>query len=216
MRGVAGVFPLNIASMTWAAAVVVAAVWVLAALYVADRLVSTHQPTPPSTATIAPEPSQIPNRAKKAARETSRQAAANLPPEIVTPEPEIVTPIPEEADGEEQDAPAETGRASWYDLASATASGEMMDKTRLTAAHPSLPLGSHVRVANLDNGRTIVVRINDRGPFAKDRIIDLSKAAAEQLDMIEAGVARVSVSPVESVVASNVKAGGSETPPLTR
>jgi rare lipoprotein A len=203
MRRVAGVSPLTIAPMTWAAAVAVAVVWVLAALYVADRLVSTHQPTPLSTATIAPEPSQIPNRAKKAARETSRQAAANLPPEIVTPEPEIVTPIPEEADGEEQEAPAETGRASWYDLASKTASGEAMDADGLTAAHPTLPLGSHVRVENLDNGRAVVVRINDRGPFAKNRIIDLSKAAAETIGMIEAGVARVSVSLVESVVASN-------------
>jgi rare lipoprotein A len=203
MRRVAGVSPLTIAPMTWAAAVAVAVVWVLAALYVADRLISTHQPTPLSTATIAPEPSQIPNRAKKAARETSRQAAANLPPEIVTPEPEIVTPIPEEADGEEQEAPAETGRASWYDLASKTASGEAMDADGLTAAHPTLPLGSHVRVENLDNGRAVVVRINDRGPFAKNRIIDLSKAAAETIGMIEAGVARVSVSLVESVVASN-------------
>lgn len=207
MRCVAGVSPPNIAPMTWAAAVLVAVVWVLAALYVADRLVSTHQPTPLSTATIAPEPSQIPNRAKKAARETSRQAAANLPPEIATPEPEIVTPIPEEADGEEQDAPApETGRASWYDLPTKTASGEAMDADALTAAHRSLALGSHVRVENLDNGRAVVVRINDRGPFAKDRIIDLSKAAAMKLDMIEDGVARVSVSPVESVVATNIKA----------
>jgi rare lipoprotein A len=201
--------------MTWVAAVAVAAVWVLAALYVADRLVSTNQPMRLSTATPAPEPSQIPNRAKKAARESSRQEAANLPPEIATPEPEIVTPIPEEADGEEQEAPAETGRASWYDLASKTASGEAMDADGLTAAHPTLPLGSHVRVENLDNGRAVVVRINDRGPFAKDRIIDLSKEAAMQLGMIEAGVARVSVSPVE-MVASNVKASAGALPPLTR
>jgi rare lipoprotein A len=212
MRRVAGVFPLKVHPATFVAALAVAAVWVLAALYVADRIVSPEQPTPSRSLTIAPEPSQIPNRAKKAAREAFKKEA-QLAPEITTPEPEIVTPMPEE-DGEEQDAPAETGHASWYDLASKTASGEAMDADALTAAHPSLPLGSHVRVANLDNGREVVVRINDRGPFAKDRIIDLSKAAAETIGMVEAGVARVSVSLVESVVASNVKA--SEAPPVTR
>jgi rare lipoprotein A len=87
-----------------------------------------------------------------------------------------------------------------------------MDADGLTAAHPSLPLGTTVRVENLDNGRAVVVRINDRGPFAKDRIIDLSKAAAEQLDMIEDGVARVGVSPVEDVVASAIKASGQSLP----
>jgi peptidoglycan lytic transglycosylase len=160
----------------------------------------------PRIAAVAPEPSQIPNRTKKAPRETIKKEA-RLAPEIAVPKPEIVTPVPEE-DGGEQDAPAETGRASWYDLDSATASGEVMDGDGLTAAHPSLPLGTKVRVENLDNGRVVVVRINDRGPFVKDRIIDLSKAAAEGLDMIEDGVARVSVSPVEGVIASNIKASG--------
>jgi rare lipoprotein A len=212
MRRVAGVFPLKVHPATFVAALAVAAVWVLAALYVADRIVSSEEPAPPRSLTIAPEPSQIPNRAKKAAREAFKKEA-QLAPEITTPEPEIVTPMPEE-DGEEQDAPAETGHASWYDLASKTASGEAMDADALTAAHPSLPLGSHVRVANLDNGREVVVRINDRGPFAKDRIIDLSKAAAETIGMVEAGVARVSVSLVESVVASSEQA--SEAPPIRR
>jgi rare lipoprotein A len=201
MRRVAGVFPLKVHPATFAAALAVAGTCVLAALYVADRIVSPDEPAPPRSLTIAPEPSQIPNRAKKAAREAFKKEA-QLAPEITTPEPEIVTPMPEE-DGEEEEAPAETGRASWYDLASATASGEKMDADALTAAHPSLPLGSHVRVANLDNGREVVVRINDRGPFAKNRIIDLSKAAAETIGMIEAGVARVSVSLVGNVVASN-------------
>ena len=113
-----------------------------------------------------------------------------------------MTPIPEE-DGDEQDAPAETGRASWYALPGRTASGERMDATALTAAHPSLPFGSRVKVANLDNGRVVVVRINDRGPFAKNRIIDLSKAAAKELGMIAAGVARVKASPAADELASN-------------
>ena len=184
------------------------AVSVLASLYIAERVVSPSEPAP-RIAAVAPHPAQIPNRAKKTARETVKQAAretvkreARLEPEIATPEPEIATPIPEE-DGDEQDAPAETGRASWYALPGRTASGERMDATALTAAHPSLPFGSRVKVANLDNGRVVVVRINDRGPFDKNRIIDLSKAAAKELGMIAAGVARVEVSPAQHALASN-------------
>jgi rare lipoprotein A len=63
----------------------------------------------------------------------------------------------------------------------------------MTGAHPTLPLPAWVRVTNLENGRSVVVRLNDRGPFAKGRIIDLSRAAAEQLDMVRAGTARVEV-----------------------
>jgi rare lipoprotein A len=97
--------------------------------------------------------------------------------------------------------PAETGRPSWYDLASATASGETMDEADLTAAHPSLPLGTKVLVENLDNGRSVVVRINDRGPFTHNRIIDVSKAAAEKLDMVADGVANVRVRRIEAIAA---------------
>lgn len=97
----------------------------------------------------------------------------------------------------------ETGRASWYDLASATASGETIDGDDLTAAHPTLPLGTHVLVENLDNGRSVVVRINDRGPFTQDRIIDVSKAAAAKLGMVAAGVATVRVSRVEAALAAD-------------
>ena len=100
----------------------------------------------------------------------------------------------------------QTGWASWYDLSTKTASGETMDGDKLTAAHNTLPLGTRVRVANLDNGRAVVVRINDRGPFAKDRIIDLSKAAAKALGMVKDGVANVQVSPVDGDVAANAKA----------
>ena len=97
---------------------------------------------------------------------------------------------------------SETGRASWYKLASATASGEAMDEDDLTAAHPSFALGTKVLVENLDNGRSVVVRINDRGPFTPNRIIDVSKAAAEKLDMLADGLANVRVSRVEGDVAS--------------
>ena len=118
-------------------------------------------------------------------------------------------PLPE--DGGNEDAPAETGRASWYELGSKTASGEDMDPEALTAAHPSLPFGTKVKVDNLGNGRSVVVRINDRGPFAKGRVIDVSKAAATQLGMIEAGVASVSISPLTELVSAEA-----ETPPLNR
>ena len=83
------------------------------------------------------------------------------------------------------------GRASWYALTSRTASGERMDPSKLTAAHPLLRFGTRVEVVNPRNGKTVVVRINDRGPFVKGRIIDVSKAAAGHLGMIRAGVAKV-------------------------
>jgi rare lipoprotein A len=72
-----------------------------------------------------------------------------------------------------------------------TASGERFDMHDLTAAHRTLPFGTRVRVTNVTNGRSVVVRINDRGPFVKGRVIDLSLAAAEQLDMVTAGLAEV-------------------------
>src|SRR5580765_7089827 len=88
----------------------------------------------------------------------------------------------------------QVGHASWYSLpANITANGEQMDPTELTAAHRSLPFGTRVLVENLSNGRSVVVRINDRGPFVGGRIIDLSKAAAASIGMIDAGTAKVRV-----------------------
>ncbi|HEX6144627.1 MAG TPA: septal ring lytic transglycosylase RlpA family protein [Geminicoccaceae bacterium] len=89
------------------------------------------------------------------------------------------------------------GIASWYGEAfhgRPTANGEIYDMYRLTAAHPTLPLPSVVRVTNLDNGRSLLVRVNDRGPFVNDRLIDLSKAAARQLGFEYRGLAPVHVS----------------------
>ena len=80
------------------------------------------------------------------------------------------------------------GKASWYALYSRTASGEMMNPNHMTAAHRTLPFGTKVRVTNRANGKSVVVRINDRGPFVRGRVIDVSKAAARQLGMIRAGV----------------------------
>ena len=91
---------------------------------------------------------------------------------------------------------AAVGQASYYaDMFNGrpTASGERFDNGRLTAAHRTLAFGTKVRVTNLANGRSVVVRVNDRGPFVKGRIIDLSQAAAKRIDMIRAGVVRVKV-----------------------
>lgn len=90
----------------------------------------------------------------------------------------------------------ETGVASWYGpgfTGHSTASGETYDENGLTAAHKTLPLPSLVRVTNLDNGRQIQVRINDRGPFVNNRIIDLSRRAAQLLGMEQVGTAKVRV-----------------------
>jgi rare lipoprotein A len=91
-------------------------------------------------------------------------------------------------------AQAEQGHASWYALHSRTASGEMMNPSAMTAAHRSLPFGTKVLVENLSNGKSVLVTINDRGPFIAGRIIDVSKAAASSLGMLGSGTARVSVS----------------------
>ncbi len=88
----------------------------------------------------------------------------------------------------------QTGYASWYGgkfQGRQTASGEIFDTDKLTAAHRTLPFNTIVRVTNLKNDRSVVVRVNDRGPFVQGRIIDLSRAAAQSLDMIKDGTAPV-------------------------
>jgi rare lipoprotein A len=95
----------------------------------------------------------------------------------------------------------ERGKASFYSNAlkgNKTASGEIYNPNKFTAAHPTLPFGTKVLVTNLYNGNSIVVRINDRGPRVKSRIIDLSYAAAQQLEMIESGITDVTVEVIES------------------
>ncbi|MGB3503327.1 MAG: septal ring lytic transglycosylase RlpA family protein [Mesorhizobium sp.] len=84
-------------------------------------------------------------------------------------------------------AAAQCGSASWYALTSKTASGERMNPSAMTAAHRTLPFGTKVRVTNKRNGKSVVVRINDRGPFIRGRVIDLSKAAAGSLGFIGRG-----------------------------
>jgi rare lipoprotein A len=92
------------------------------------------------------------------------------------------------------------GKAAWYGgrhHGGPTASGERFNKNALTAAHRTLPMNTYVRVTNLRNGKSVVVRINDRGPFGKkERIIDVSEAAARKLGMLQSGTAPVKLSVV--------------------
>ena len=120
------------------------------------------------------------------------------PPDIAAP---VETPgQPQPAQPTAKRTPAvpaklpQTGQASWYGAqhqGKQTASGTIYDQAGLTAAHPSLPFGSRVKVTNLANGKSVEVEITDRGPFAENRIIDLSQAAAKALDMVDSGTATV-------------------------
>jgi rare lipoprotein A len=111
-------------------------------------------------------------------------------PQNVIPKPQVASPAPKPR----QTKAYQIGTASWYGTSfhgRPTASGEPYNMFDLTAAHPTLPLGTHVRVTNLRNGRAVVVRINDRGPAVPGRIIDLSYSAARVLDLKAWGLQRV-------------------------
>lgn len=98
-----------------------------------------------------------------------------------------------------QKAFKQTGKASFYAdkfHGRQTASGERFDMYDLTAAHKTLPFGTYLKVTNLKNNKSVIVKVNDRGPYAKGRILDLSKAAAKKIDMIADGVANVKIEEV--------------------
>jgi rare lipoprotein A len=108
-------------------------------------------------------------------------------------EPEAAKPPIKKTPPEQAKLP-QTGEASWYGAqhqGKRTASGEIFDRDLFTAAHRTLPLGSKIKVTNLANGKSVEVKINDRGPFAEDRIIDLSQAAAKALEFLQSGKATV-------------------------
>ncbi|MCC2676107.1 MAG: hypothetical protein K0R58_3054 [Ramlibacter sp.] len=120
-------------------------------------------------------------------------AGCSTPPQREAAQPErAATPEPPSAASS-----LGSGRASWYGQrfhGRRTASGERFDMNDLTAAHRTLPFGTLVRVRNTANGREVVVRINDRGPWIPGRIIDLSRAAAAALDLLQSGGAHVLLS----------------------
>ena len=104
------------------------------------------------------------------------------------------------------DGYTQTGIASWYgdkEHRNKTASGERFNRYAYTAAHKSLPFGTVVRITSLENGRDVVVKINDRGPFIRGRIIDLSYASARSIDLIRTGTAKVKVEVISSPSARN-------------
>lgn len=158
--------------------------------------------TPPADRLAATQPMRT---ALKGDKETARLKADREPlarpryvvsvkPEIFTVRPEIFAarhPVAPAADNSLKRRDATYGVASFYYQGSRTASGEKFNPRDMTAAHRHLPFGTRVRVTELASGKSVTVRINDRGPFVPGRIVDVSKSAAEQLGMVERGVAKV-------------------------
>ena len=127
-------------------------------------------------------------------------AMLKSPSQTAVPIETTIQPAPAPAQPADKKSPPveaklpQTGEASWYGAkhqGKQTASGTIFDQARLTAAHPSLPFGSKIKVTNLSNGKSVEVEINDRGPFVENRIIDLSQAAAKALGMIESSTTTV-------------------------
>ena len=92
---------------------------------------------------------------------------------------------------------ASQGIASFYTEGTETASGEKFDTRELTAAHPTLPFGTKLRVTNISTGRAVTVRVNDRGPYVAGRVVDVSHSAADALGMVGAGIAKVRLDVVQ-------------------
>jgi len=118
---------------------------------------------------------------------------------FIPPSTPVFLPVPQQHKAkaaEQRNKAYQVGKASWYGglfQGKATASGEDYDMYDFTAAHRDLPLGTYVRVTNLTNKRSVVVRVNDRGPVNPDRVIDLSYRAARNLDMHEHGIQKVRI-----------------------
>lgn len=138
------------------------------------------------------------------AADTSAQAAATAQPDVVVQtEPLHKTANLSYKVAGKQYRPtkkieqfSQTGKASWYGPGfhgKKTSSGERFDMNTLSAAHRTLPIPSYARVTNLSNGKSVIVRINDRGPFHGNRVLDLSRAAAQELGTLNAGVAQVQI-----------------------
>lgn len=172
-------------------------------------LVACHSSLPPKPDRSAPPPAGTKAITVIPQAESSGPATAGIDPNMpletaVTPKLEPIikgTTRPYLVNGEwmrplsDVRTPyVETGMASWYGMkfhGRNTASGEPYNVYKLSAAHRVLPIPSYARVTNLKNGKSLIVRVNDRGPFARDRIIDLSYAAAKQLDILQQGSAKV-------------------------
>ena len=168
------------------------------------------KPTPlPNKETVSAEARPLPRPAPKQGSAILAFTVPPLPirkrtlPRSEAPPPPTRAPKKAESRIAGSNTHHQIGRASWYRLESVTASGEKMDDAALTAAHRFLPFGTKVRVENTTNGRSVEVRINDRGPFTPGRLIDLSKAAAEALDIMADGVAEVRLTVIDAVASAD-------------
>ncbi|EJN14469.1 rare lipoprotein A [Bradyrhizobium sp. YR681] len=131
---------------------------------------------------------QSPVGRQKADLGTSRQAVVERPHRVAALHPRPISRV-RVPDGDAKQTAAH-GVASFYSDTE-TASGEKFDKNELTAAHPSLPFGTRLRVTDVSSGRFVTVRVNDRGPFVRGRVVDISPSAAEALGMVDKGLANV-------------------------
>ncbi|GLH81408.1 hypothetical protein SSBR45G_63170 [Bradyrhizobium sp. SSBR45G] len=128
----------------------------------------------------------------------TRQAAVEFRPQVQRAEtaPESVVRVRQAELSPPPERAASSGLASYYSEGHRTASGERFNPSELTAAHRSLPFGTRLQVTNVRTGRSVVVRVNDRGPFVHGRVVDVSYSAAQALGMVNTGVAPVKVSVV--------------------
>ena len=126
----------------------------------------------------------------------TRQAAIEQPRRQVA---SVVrrTPAPEVSESQVKAGGKSHGIASFYSQGTKTASGEKFDPNELTAAHPTLPFGTRLRVTNQHTGRSVTVRVNDRGPYVPGRVVDVSYSAAQELGMVGRGVAPVKLDVVQ-------------------
>jgi len=156
-----------------------------------------------------PHPVYVPGKAGAARRGTASRAPASTssrPPAATRRPPAVVTPTtnahPVDPGAISTAKAYQVGVSSYYGKkfhGRLTANGEVFNMYKLTAAHRVLPLGTVIKVTHLGNGRWVVVKVNDRGPFIEGRILDLSFAAALELEMVEAGTAEVMIEIVEQV-----------------
>jgi rare lipoprotein A len=163
-----------------------------AAALVASAAAVVSKSAPPVTeqpVLVEPDP-QVPNVASKGARLQTIAVAVAVAPQdfeaVAVGTPALTAAEPPTFKGK-----STYGVASYYWQGTKTASGERFDSHDLTAAHRTLPFGTRVRVTSLETGRSVTVRINDRGPYVDGRIVDISRGAAQSLGMIDRGVTKV-------------------------
>ena len=127
---------------------------------------------------------------------SSRQAAITHPHRVAALHPHPVSRVRVPEETADAKPTASHGLASFYSDTE-TASGEKFDRNELTAAHPSLPFGTKLRVTDVSSGRFVTVRVNDRGPFVRGRVVDISPSAAQALGMVDKGLANVRLDVVQ-------------------